>query len=54
MADWESIDLNPDLSEILDEMTKRIPDDWLLPSVLEEAEYIREHIVEGECELRCC
>jgi len=47
MADWESIELNPDLSEILDEMTRRIPEDWLLPSVLEEAEYIREHIVEA-------
>ena len=47
MADWESIELNPNLSDILDEVAKRIPEDWMLPSVLEEAEYLREHIVEA-------
>jgi len=47
MADWESIELNPNLSDILDEVAKRIPDDWLLTPLLAEGEYLREHIVEA-------
>ena len=47
MADWESIELNPDLSDILAEMAKRIPEDWLLASLLAEAEYVREQVVES-------
>jgi len=46
MAQWESIELNPDLSETLDELAKRIPDEWLLAPMLEEAEYVREQVVE--------
>jgi hypothetical protein len=46
MADWESIELNPNLPDILNDIAKRIPEDWLLPSMLEEGEYFRGHIVE--------
>tara|TARA_R110002020_G_scaffold304441_2_gene520177 strand:+ start:194 stop:775 length:582 start_codon:yes stop_codon:yes gene_type:complete len=45
MADFDAIELNPDLGEMLDDIAARIPEDWMLESMLRQGEMLRGKIV---------
>jgi hypothetical protein len=45
MADFKATELNPDLAEMLADIATRIPEDWMLGPMLEQAEMLRGKIV---------